>query len=205
MEKGKFEVLRDLLKEDRSYRRFDENHKIERETLLGLVELTRYCASGRNLQPLKYFIVNEPEICDRIYPLLKWAGYLTDWDGPEKGERPTAYLIQCLDTTITKNCLCDDGIQMQAITLGAVAEGLGSCIIKSFNVGKLKELLALEDTLEPLYVIAIGKPVEKVVIEDLNGEDSEDIKYYRTPDGVHHVPKRLVGELVINPPRGSNK
>ena len=197
MEKGKFEVLRDLLKEDRSYRRFDENHKIERETLLRLVELTRYCASGRNLQPLKYFIVNEPEICDRIYPLLKWAGYLTDWDGPEKGERPTAYLIQYLDTSITKNCLCDDGIQMQAITLGAVAEGLGTCIIKSFNAEKLKELLALEDTLEPLYVIAIGKPVEKVVIEDVNVEDSDDIKYYRTPDGVHHVPKRMVGELVI--------
>ena len=198
MEKNKFKFLEELLKSDRSYRRFDGNHRIERETLLKLVALTRYCASGRNLQPLKYYIANENDICDKIFPLLKWAGYMTDWDGPEKGERPTAYLIQCLDTSITKNYLCDDGIQLQAITLGAVAEDLGCCIIKSFNLVKLKEILGLGDSFEPLYVIAIGKPVEKVVLEDLNPGDVNDIKYYRTPDGIHHVPKRTLDDLVIN-------
>ncbi|MCH5238047.1 MAG: nitroreductase family protein, partial [Muribaculaceae bacterium] len=116
-------MLKELLKNDRSYRRFEENHRIDRETLLNLVELTRYCASGRNLQPLKYYIANDYEICDKIYPLLKWAGYLTDWDGPEKSERPSAYLIQCLDTSLANNYLCDDGIQLQAITLGATAKG----------------------------------------------------------------------------------
>ena len=198
MEKNKFELLKELLIADRSYRRFDENHRIDRECLVKLVELTRYCASGRNLQPLKYYIANEKEICDKIFPLLKWAGYLTDWDGPDKGERPTAYLIQCLDTSLTKNYLCDDGIQLQAMTLGAVAEGLGCCIIKSFNVVELKEILGLGNSFEPLYVIAIGKPVEKVVIEDLNVNDGKDIKYYRSVDGTHHVPKRNLNDLIIN-------
>lgn len=193
-----FDILKDLLKNNRSYRRFEENHRIERSLLLNLVELTRYCASGRNLQPLKYYLANENEICMKIFPLLKWAGYLTDWDGPEKGERPTAYLIQCLDTNLTKNYLCDDGIQLQAITLGATAEGLGCCIIKSFNSIKLKEILGLSDNLEPLYVIAIGKPIEKVVIEDIDSQDDNNIRYYRTSDKVHHVPKRLLEELIIN-------
>lgn len=182
---------------DRSYRRFDEGHRIDKETLIQLVELTRYCASGRNLQPLKYFVANENDMCDKIFPLLKWAGYLPEWDGPVKGERPTAYLIQCLDTNITKNYLSDDGLQQQAITLGAVAEGLGCCIIKSFNVIKLKEILGLPDNYEPIYVIAIGKPIEKVVIDDMSNQDSSDIKYYRTPDGIHHVPKRSLDDLVI--------
>lgn len=198
MEKNKFEILTELLKKDRSYRRFDESQFVERESLLRLVELTRFCASGRNLQPMKYYIVNESEICDKIFPLLKWAGYLPDWDGPEKGERPTAYLVQCLDTSLTKNYLCDDGIQLQTITLGAVAEGLGCCIIKSFNAIKVKEILDLADSLEPIYVVAIGKPIEKVVIEDMESQENRDIRYYRSGDGIHHVPKRALEELIIN-------
>ena len=198
MEKNKFEILKHLLIADRSYRRFDEKHKIERDSLLKLIELTRYCASGRNLQPMKYYIVDDVETCDKIFPLLKWAGYLTDWDGPEPGERPVAYIIQCLDTSLTKNYLCDDGIQLQAITLGAVAEGLGCCIIKSFNLVKLKEILGIEDNLEPLYVVAVGKPIEKVVIEDMDSQNKTDIKYYRTSDKVHHVPKRNLHELILN-------
>lgn len=195
---NKFEILTELLKKDRSYRRFDESYKIDFDTLKKLVGLTRYCASGRNLQPLKYYIVNKEEKCDQIFPLLKWAGYLTDWDGPEKGERPVAYLVQCLDTELTKNYLCDDGLQLQAITLGAIAEGLGCCIIKSFNVLKLKEVLSLSDNLSPLYVLAIGKPVEEVVIEETEDDNDASIKYYRTTDGIHHVPKRPLGSLIIN-------
>lgn len=198
MAKKTFGILRELFKIDRSYRRFDENYIVDRETLLSLVELTRYCASGRNIQPMKYYIVNDANIGDQIFPLLKWAGYLADWDGPENGERPTAYLVQCLDTSITKNYLCDDGLQLQAITLGAVAEGLGCCLIKSFNSLKLKEILSLADNLEPLYVVAIGKPIEKVMIEDMDFPDKNDIKYYRTSDGVHHVPKRTLEELIVN-------
>lgn len=194
----KFKILSELLKEDRSYRRFDESIKIDRDTLIKLIALTRNCASGRNLQPLKYYIVNENALCDKIFPLLKWAGYLTDWDGPEEGERPTAYLIQCLDTSLTKNYLCDDGIQLQTITLGATALGLGCCIIKSFNGIRLKEILGVSNNFELLYVIAIGKPVERVEIEGIKGDSLDNIKYYRTADRIHHVPKRPVEELIIN-------
>ena len=198
MEKTKFEILSELIKADRSYRRFDEKDRIESETISDIVELARYCASGRNLQSMRYYIINDVETCDMIFPHLKWAGYLPEWDGPEEGERPAAYLIQCNDKNITKNYLCDDGLQLQAITLGAVAKGLGCCIIKSFNALKLKEILNIPDHLEALYVLAIGKPVEKVEIEDLKGEEGEDIKYYRTADGVHHVPKRLLKDLIVN-------
>lgn len=194
---NKYDILRELLKADRSYRRFEESFKTDRNTLKKLVDLTRYCASGRNLQPLKYYIAVEEE-CDRIFPLLKWAGYLGDWDGPEEGERPSGYLVQCLDKDLTKNYLCDDGIQLQAITLGATALGLGCCIIKSFNAVRLKEILGLKDNLEPVYVIAIGKPVEEVVIENLKDGQSDSIKYYRTEDGVHHVPKRPLEDILIN-------
>ncbi len=190
-----FNELKNLLVKDRSIRRFDASRHIGVDILLNLVDLTRYCASGRNLQPLRYRIVESEAECGLVYPLLAWAGYLKDWDGPVAAERPVAYLVQCLDTDLTKNCLCDDGLQIQAITLGATALGIGACVIKSFNAPKLRELLALPDNMEPRYVIALGYPIEQIVIEPMTSPD--EIEYYRTPDHIHHVPKRPLSSLII--------
>ena len=54
-----FEKLRDLMMANRSVRRFQEDRKVGIDTLERLVELTRYCPSGRNIQPLRYVLVNE--------------------------------------------------------------------------------------------------------------------------------------------------
>lgn len=188
-----FAKLRELIIADRSVRRFIEDKKIERETLEKIIELTRYCSSGRNLQPLRYKIIANKEECEKVFPLLAWAGYLTDWDGPEQGERPAAYLVQCIDKELASDCLCDDGLQLQAITLGARALGIGCCIIKAFNSPKLKEVLRLPEQMEPIYVLAMGYPAEFPEIEDFKG----DIKYYRTEDGRHHVPKRGLEDLIL--------
>lgn len=191
-------ALRDLLKRNRTYRRFDASAPIERSTLVSFVELVRYTASGRNAQPLRYSIVDDKELCDKIFPALKWAGYYTDWDGPAISERPVAYLVQSLDTRLGANCLCDDGLQLEAITLGAASCGIGNCIIKSFNAQTVSEVLELPEYLKPRYVVALGYPAENVVIEDMSGEADADFKYYRTPDGTHHVPKRPLQELLTN-------
>lgn len=193
---NKFEILKELLQSNRSYRRFNQKERIDKNHLENLIELTRYCSSGRNLQPLRYMIITEEEICDEIFPLLGWAGYLKDWPGPDRGERPAAYILQFLDTELTGDCMCDDGLQLETITLGAVAKGLGCCIIKSFNSKKLIEILGIEERYQPLYVVAVGYPVETVKIEDMTVEDT-DIKYYRTADAIHHVPKRPISSLII--------
>lgn len=192
-----FESLRQLMVADRTVRRFQEDRKVSTATLEKLVELTRYCPSGRNAQPLRYVLVTSEEEREEIYPLLKWAGYFADWDGPEKGERPAAYLIQCLDTKYGQNCLCDDGLQLEAITLGMHTLGLAGCIIKAFNAPKLIEVLGLDGRYAPRYVLAIGYPAEEIVLEDMNGDEDADFKYYRTEDGVHHVPKRPLEELIV--------
>ncbi len=54
----RFEALRQLLSEDRSIRRFEQSRRIGMEILTELVDLTRFCASGRNMQPLRYRIVD---------------------------------------------------------------------------------------------------------------------------------------------------
>ncbi|MDE5814095.1 MAG: nitroreductase family protein, partial [Muribaculaceae bacterium] len=174
------------------------NGPVSAETLASLVELTRYCHSGRNAQPLKYVTVNDIGLKDKIFPTLKWAGYFKDWDGPEPGERPAAYLIQCLDTYYGKDCLCDDGLQLEAICLGMRTLGLGGCIIKAFNAPLLSQELGLDERYQPRYVLAIGYPAEEARIHDMSGDKDADFKYYRTPDGVHNVPKRPLSEILLN-------
>lgn len=187
-------MLKNLLNNNRSYRRFHEDERIPQEQLEEWVGLTRFCASARNAQPLKYLPVWEEEKCGEVFKTLAWAGYLTDWDGPEKGERPVAYLIQLLDTRIAENCLCDDGIQIQTILLAAVEKGYGGCVIKAFQNEKLREILQLPEYLKINYVIALGKPCETVVIEEMR---ENEFKYWRDAEQIHHVPKRPLKELLF--------
>lgn len=187
-------MLKDLLQRNRSYRRFDQHDRIPRATLEEWVALTRFCPSGRNAQALRYRPVTDEADCDRVFQTLAWAGYLKDWPGPEPGERPSAYLVQLLDTTIEENCLCDDGIQAQTILLAAVEAGYGGCIIKAFRNDALREVLRLPDHLRVQYVLALGRPVETVVLEPMR---DGDVRYWRDAAGVHHVPKRPLEELIV--------
>jgi nitroreductase len=187
--------LSDLIRRNRSYRRFDESYLIQRETLVELIGLARFTASGANRQPLKYILSTAPETNGRIFPCLTWAAYLKDWDGPPPGERPAAYIVILIDDTITKDWWCDDGIAAQTILLGAVEKGFGGCIIGGIQKERLRRDLAIPDHLRIRLVLALGKPVETAVLEDL--EHGGDIRYWRDEKGVHHVPKRKLEELIV--------
>lgn len=188
-------MLKDLILKNRSYRRFDGAHRISRETLSSLIELARFSASGANNQPLKYLLSYEPEQNALIYDCCAWAGYLKEWSGPEATERPTGYIVLLGDRDVSQNFGCDHGIAAQSMLLGAVEQGLGGCLIGSINRKKLRENLVLPDRFEILLIVALGKPVETVVIDDVK---NNDIKYWREADGRHHVPKRILSELIIN-------
>lgn len=188
-------VIKDLIKKNRSYRRFYENFIIERNTLEELVDLARLSASASNKQPLRYILSCEKNKNDLIFPTLAWAGYLKDWSGPGEGEKPSAYIIMLNDTEITNNYWCDPGIAAQSILLGAAEKGLGGCIFASVKRDELRSALKITERYEILYVLAIGKPKEKVVLETVGPEG--DIKYWRDNQGVHHVPKRTLEEIII--------
>lgn len=187
-------VLEDTIKRSRSYRRFYEDKRIEEATLKELVNLARLSPSAANLQPLKYMLSCQPSKNDLVFPALLWAGYLKDWSGPEKGERPSAYIIVLGDRSISKSFDYDAGIASQSILLGASEKGLGGCIIGSIDRDLLKDNLNLPSQLDILLVIALGNPKEKVEIEEsIKG----NIQYYRDRENIHHVPKRSLDEIII--------
>lgn len=188
-------MIRDLILRNRSYRRFDQSAAISRETLVELVELARFSASGSNKQPLKFMLVRDAATNAKVFPHLAWAGHLEDWDGPAEGERPSGYVIILGDKQVAPNAGVDHGIAAQSMLLGAVEKGLGGCMIGSIQRQALREALNIDPQYDILLVIALGKPAEKVVIDDMSPGGST--AYYRDGDDVHHVPKRMVDELIV--------
>ncbi|MGD9825723.1 nitroreductase family protein [Desulfobacter sp.] len=190
------DAFKELVKSNRSCRRFDNAFALDIQTLTELVELARYTASAANNQPLKYIISSSREQNEKIFSCLTWAAYLKEWKGPEPGEQPTGYIVILGDTTISNNFWCDHGIAAQTMLLGARARGLAGCMFAAINIKKLKSLLGIGDHLEVKLVIALGKPVEQACIDDV--DEGGDIRYFRDENQVHHVPKRKLEDLILN-------
>ena len=187
-------MLKDLILKNRSYRRFDQSVPVSMELLRDMVEAARLSGSARNMQPLRYMLFHEAADCARIFPTLAWAGYLKEWPGPSEWERPSAYIVQLGDLDLTDDWWCDDGIAAQSMLLTAVEQGFGGCIIGSIQREKLRSILNIPERYKIIQVLALGKPVEEVVIDEaVDG----DIKYWRDENEVHHVPKRSLQELII--------
>lgn len=188
-------MLRDIVLQNRSCRRFLESEKLETDLLEEFIDLARYCPSGANLQPLKFMILNNDDHCSKIFPCLAWAAYLTEWEGPQEGERPSAYIVILGDTSIKKEIDCDHGIVSQTILLAACEKGLGGCIIGSIKREQLRQEFNIPEKYEILLVLAIGRPKEKIVIETMGPDKS--IKYWRDENDVHHVPKRTLKDIIL--------
>jgi nitroreductase len=189
-------MIRDLIRKNRSYRRFYQEVDIKLEILRELVDLARLSAAAANMQPLKYILSCQPRRNSLIFRHLAWARYLTDWPGPCEGQRPSAYIVILGDTEISRSFGCDHGIAAQSILLGATEKGLGGCMIASIEKEGLRKTLEIPPRYEILLVLALGKPKETVVIETVG--TSGDIKYWRDSKGVHHVPKRPLDDIIIS-------
>ena len=186
--------FKDLIRKNRSYRRFDASASISEDVLIGLIKLARITPSSSNRQPLKYVLSCSREWNAKIFECLAWAGSLADWPGPKESERPTGYIVILSDTQISEPKDTDVGIVAQTILLGAVDAGLGGCMLGSVKRNELAQILGLPEHLHISLVVALGKPVEKVTLVD--AEPGGPIKYYRDEAQNHYVPKRKLDELI---------
>lgn len=186
--------IKHLANTTRSYRRFRQIYPVTPELMTQWVDNARVSASARNKQPLRYRIVTDKEQCAQIFETLTWAAALPDWDGPESGQRPTGYIIMATDSETFKGELWrfDAGIATQTIMLSSTEEGFGGCIMLSFKRGELKKILSMPEDLEPVLVLALGRPIEDIrLVDAVQG----DTTYYRDEQQVHYVPKRKLEDI----------
>ena len=181
----------------RSYRRFDEGDPIPETLLVKLVDLARVVPSGANRLPLRYRVVSAAAEREAVFAQLKWAGALPDWEGPAKGERPTGYIVIC-DAGHGATTAVDEGIAAQTMLLAATEAGFGGCMLHAFNKAKVSEALNLAVAgVEPLMVLALGRPAEKVVLEPMSASPDGTTTYWRDEATTHHVPKLSLEDVLI--------
>jgi len=185
----------ELIQETRTYRRFYEDRTVTADQLRTLVRYASLAPSGANRMPLKYIASTDSAVNSIIFANVTWAAYLPEWGGPKEGERPAAYLIMLRDTEISKTTATDEGIQAEAIMLGAVSMGLGGCIMGAVKRPELAAALHITAPYEIALVLALGIPKEKVIIEKIANDGS--VKYWHDSANVNHVPKRSVEELLL--------
>ncbi len=188
----------ELVAASRTYRRFDEARPVTRGQLEALVGAARVAPSANNRQRLRFHLSVGPEAL-LVESHHRWAALLKDWDGPAEGERPTGYVTIAGPEGARTNAMVnqDAGIAAQTIMLAARAAGLVGCMVASFDAELGPALGLAEKGLEPLVLCALGYPApdERVVLEPATTEHG--ITYWRDADGVHHVPKLAVEDLLV--------
>ena len=188
-------MIKDLILRNRSYRKFQNNRKVEIDTLEELVDLARTTPSSKNLQPLRYILVTDTNDVDFVFSQLKWAWYLKNWEGPDEKERPPAYIIMCIDTEVNEKALIDVGISAQTILLGATEIGLGGCIIRTVNGYAVSKHFNLPSNIDIVQVIALGYPDQQIKLTEIS--DNESIEYFEDSNGTHFVPKRKLEDIIL--------
>nr|WP_303649962.1 nitroreductase family protein [Desulfobotulus pelophilus] len=188
--------MKNLVAQSRSVRRFVEKEAVGSQVLAELIDLARQSPSAGNLQRLRFRPVREAGERDGVFQALGWAAYLKDWQGPKPGERPAAYIVICGPEKGGEHLFCDIGIAAQTMALGAAEKGLGACMLANMDKEVLRRVLAIPESLDILLVLALGEPGEKVVMEAMKQDSS--VQYWRDEKGVHHVPKRLLSDILIS-------
>jgi len=185
----KFQELSEIT---RSCRRFQEQREIPPEKLREIIGCAGVAPCASNLQRLRYSIITEETEREVLFSGIGWANYLTDWNGPEAGERPSAYIVIHAPETEKSFTGIDVGIAASYLVLCAAEDGIGACMLLNFQRNTVDSVAPAPGYTVAL-VVALGYPGEIVKLE----RNSEIIKYWRDREGVHHVPKLPLEALIL--------
>ncbi len=185
--------LIEAMKTRRSIRKFTQE-KIPYEVMTDILDCARLAPYPANVQPLKFCIIDEPSLLEKVFECTKWAGYLEDGT-PTPDERPTAYIAIFGDTDIKNS---DDfkievGAAGAVITLAAMEYGVASCWLGALAREKLTEILGKSENLLLQDIIALGYPCQESEAVDMS---DGNIRYYLDGDKLK-VPKRSLEEIII--------
>lgn len=189
--KRRVATLQRLLRANRSYRGYDTSFKVREDQLRSIIEVATLCPSARNQQVLRFRPVLEAE-ADVVLQHIRLGGALPELHLPFAGTEPRAFVVICSTVPDSHYVSVDLGIVAQSMLLRATELGLGGICIGAFDHAEIRQKLGL--SLEPLLVLAIGRPKEHIELRSCSEGDS--LTYYRE-DGIHYVPKINVDDLIL--------
>ena len=173
--------------------RLFQQRPVPRELLTVMVDVARVAPSGANMQPLRFVVVDEPELCERVFAQTAWAGHVAPRRTPGPGHRPTAYVAVLIDRRVrATGGEHDAGAAMMSMILTAAEAGVGACWIGSLQRARLAEILGIPADLAIDSVLALGYPAEQPVADECTG----DTRYWLDADDVLHVPKHRLADVM---------
>ena len=180
----------------RSHRRFTEKKIIEEE-ILEMLEGARFSASTKNAQILRYSYAIDDEKCQKLFSAVSLGGLLKNENKATLEERARGFILISTKKDITfpdSKLYFDIGIATQNIILVADELGYGACIVMSYNKKIFEEVLELPEEYDSKAVIILGEA--KDIVKLVDSKDEEDTKYF-VENGIHHVPKLKLGDLIL--------
>jgi nitroreductase len=182
----------ELIVKRRTIRRFKQE-EVSEKLLNKLVNAGRLAPSGANLQPLEFIIANNTEWVDKLFPALKWAGYIAPAGNPPEGKQPMAYIIVLINTEIrSQGGEVDAAAAIENMILTALEDGIGSCWLGAIDRDQLRKIFNIPQKYRVDSVLALGYPDESPVVEEV----TDSIKYWKDEYGILHVPKRKLSDIV---------
>lgn len=183
----------EAIKSRRTIRKFKQT-ELDKKDILKIIDAGRLAPTGANLQPLKFSVVTDKNLRFQMFPYIKYAGYLPDWN-PTFEESPTAFIVIMNDRNIkpTEKSECDSGAAVMNMCLMATELEIGSCWLGSIDRNKIKEILNLPENLDITYLLALGIADQKAEAFDI----SDSIKYYHDENQNVFVPKRKLEDVII--------
>lgn len=182
----------ELILKRRTIRRFKQD-PISDKLLSKFVNAGRLAPSGANLQPLEFIIINQSDLVSKIFSTLKWAGYIAPAGNPPESKRPMAYITVLINTEIKpKNGEVDAAASIENMILAALEAGIGSCWLGSIDRDQLRTIFNIPQKYQIDSVLALGYPDESPVVEEVK----DSIKYWKDEQGILHVPKRKLSDIV---------
>lgn len=187
--------LREAIRARRTVRKFLQK-PIPRELILDWIDCARLSPSASNRQPIRYAVIDDPALTEKVFPLTRWAVLLGPEGTPGPGERPTAYILMMTDRTIApKGNAHDVGAVAQTLQLLATAHGVGCCWMGAIEREPILAIAGINPERYQLdTLLAIGYAAENPVFEDA---PDGDVRYYRDDTGRHHVRKLPLHDVLL--------
>lgn len=185
-------TIHDLIISRRTIRQF-QPRPIDRALLERLVDAGRLAPSAANMQPLEFYVVDDPALRAKVFPCLKWAAYIQPLGNPEPGQEPMAFVFVLINTKIKEKMVeYDVGAAVENICLSALGEGVASCWLILIDRPKIAEALGIPEEYRIDSAIALGYPAETSTAEAF--KDSP--RYWKDEAGGFHVPKRKRADVM---------
>ncbi len=137
-----------------------QSTNVEEDKLMKILEAARLAPSAVNSQPWHFVVIRNPENrkeMANLYPkewlkkapvyILICGNHHAAWKRPEDGKDHTDI---------------DAAIAIDHMTLQATELGLGTCWICNFRVEECKKHFRLPNGIEPIAILSLGYPADKV-------------------------------------------